>query len=300
MHDLPQTRDLAAFVAVVEDGGFAEAGRRLGVAPSTLSRTVTRLERMLGVTLLRRSTRMIELTPEGRELLQAAQDIVARTEGLFDLATGSRAPRGPLRINAPVSFMLHVLGPRLAEFHAAYPKVEVTLDMTDRMVDLIDSHADVAIRFGTLSDSDMLRRRLGVTSWHLVAAPAYLAAQGLPGRPEDLARLEQVRFTTPDHINQLRFRGLSQPVTVPAAAYAENGEAVRSLVLGGMGVARFSEFMVAEDLASGRLVELFAGKLDVPPLDITALFLTRTSGLRRLAVFLDWLEEVLAPAAPVP
>ena len=89
-------------------------------------------------------------------------------------------------------------------------------------------------------------------------------------------------------------------MTVPAAAYAENGEAVRSLVLGGMGVARFSEFMVAEDLARGRLVELFAGQLDVPPLEITALFLTRTSGLRRLAVFLDWLEEVLAPAAPAP
>lgn len=94
MHELPQTRDLAVFVSVIEDGGFAEAGRRLGAAPSTLSRTVTRLERGLGVTLLRRSTRAIELTPEGRDLLEAARDIVARTEALADLADAGRSPRG--------------------------------------------------------------------------------------------------------------------------------------------------------------------------------------------------------------
>ncbi len=129
-HDLPQTADLAAFIAVIEDGGFAEAGRRLGAAPSTLSRTVTRLEARLKVTLLRRSTRGIELTPEGRDLLEAAREIVGRTEALSDLATGARAPRGPLRINAPVPFVLHVIAPRLAKFHALYPEIGLNVDMT--------------------------------------------------------------------------------------------------------------------------------------------------------------------------
>jgi len=294
MHELPQTRDLAAFVAVIEAGGFAEAGRHLGVAPSTLSRTVTRLEAQLGVTLLRRSTRAIELTPEGRDLLIAAQDIVTRTEALADLATRGRAPRGPLRVNAPVGFVLHVIAPRLAGFHARYPEVEITLDMTDRLVDLIDSHADVAIRFGPLADSELLQRPLARTPWRLVAAPGYLDRAGWPNRPEDLSRLSQVRFTSPSHINTLRFDGLSAPVDVPAAVHAENGEAVRSLILGGMGIARLSEFMVEEDIAAGRLVSLFPDRLLAEPLDITALYLTRTSGLRRLAVFLDWLGETLS------
>ena len=105
-HDLPQTADLAAFIAVTEDGGFAEAGRWLGAAPATLSRTVTRLERQLKVTLLRRSARGIEMTPEERDLLKAAREIVAQTEALSDLATGAAAPRGPLRIKAPVPFVL--------------------------------------------------------------------------------------------------------------------------------------------------------------------------------------------------
>lgn len=297
MHELPQTRDLAAFVAVVEDGGFAEAGRRLGVAPSTLSRTVTRLEMLLQISLLRRTTRAIELTPEGRQLLQAAQEIVRQTEVLAELAQSGRAPKGPLRVNAPVPFVLHVIAPRLQEFHARYPKVEITLDMTDRLVDLLDSHADVVIRFGPLSDSDLLQRRLGQTPWKLCAAPDYLQRNGWPQTPAELARLTQVRFTAPDHINTLRFLGTG-PVELPASVHAANGEAVRSLVLGGMGIARFSDFMVAGDLAAGRLVELFPGQLEAAPLDITALFLTRTSGLRRLAVFLDWLGEILSSPAP--
>ena len=293
MHELPQTRDLAAFVAVVQDGGFAEAGRRLGVAPSTLSRTVTRLEGQLGVTLLRRTTRLIEMTPEGRDLLEAACDILDRTEALVELASNSRSPQGPLRVNAPVPFVLHVLAPRLDQFRRAYPQVDLTLEMTDTPVDLIGAHADVAIRFGPLPDSAMLQRRLGRAPWRLGAAPAYLDRMGWPKTPADLARLEQVRFQSPDHINTLRFRGLPEPVILRTAVTAGNGEAVRQLVLGGMGVARFSQFMVAEDLKAGRLVPLFTDDLLADPLDVTALYLTRSSGLRRLAVFLDWLEGIV-------
>ena len=294
--NLPQTGDLAAFIAVIEDGGFAEAGRRLGVAPSTLSRTVTRLEAQLAVTLLRRSTSGIEMTPEGRDLLEAAREILTRTEALADIATGSRAPRGPLRVNAPVPFVLHVIAPRLAEFHARYPQIDLTLDMTDRIVDLIDAHADVAIRFGSLPDSDLLARSLGTAAWRLVAAPGYLDRQGHPDRPEDLPRLQQVRFAAPAHINTLRFRGVPDPVILPASVTAANGEAVRQLVLGGLGVARFSDFMIDKDIAAGRVIELFPGQLNTLPLQISALYLIRTSGLRRLAVFLQWLEEITGKA----
>ncbi|MBY6115319.1 LysR family transcriptional regulator [Mameliella alba] len=294
MHELPQTRDLAVFLAVIDHGGFAEAGRFLNSAPSTLSRTVSRLETELGITLLRRSTRAIELTPEGRDLMQAAREIVARAEALSELAEQGRAPRGPLRVDAPVPFVLHRIAPTLCEFHRRYPEISLTLDMNDEVIDLFGSHADVAIRFGPLRDSGMLRRRLGQSAWTLVAAPDYLERNGVPQHPEDLADLEQVRFAAPEHINDLRFDGMKEPVRPRSSVAATNGEAVRRLVLGGLGIARFSDFMVADDLAAGRLVSLFPDRLQAEPLEITALYLTRASGLRRLAVFLEWLEEVIA------
>ncbi|WP_417255767.1 LysR family transcriptional regulator [Celeribacter halophilus] len=292
LHELLRMGDLAAFVGIIDDGGFAESARRRGVSASTLSRSVARLEEQLKVTLLRRTTRSIEITPEGAAVLAEAREILDRSEALQEIATSGQAPAGPLRVNAPVPYVLHVLAPRLAEFHARYPDIQLSIDMTDTLVDLIGSHADVAIRLGKLPDSDMLHRPLGRTDWKLVAAPEYLDRKGWPKRPADLTRLEQVRFSMPEHINTLRFTTLPSPVRVPTSLTAGNGEAVRQLVLNGLGIARFSDFMIAEDIRAGRLVELFPDQLDAEPLDITALYLTRVSGLRRLGVFLDWLGDI--------
>ena len=292
LHELLRMGDLAAFVGIIDDGGFAESARRRGVSASTLSRSVTRLEEQLKVTLLRRTTRSIEITPEGAAVLAEAREILDRSEALQEIATSGQAPAGPLRVNAPVPYVLHVLAPRLAEFHSQYPDIQLSIDMTDSLVDLIGSHADVAIRLGKLPDSDMLHRPLGRTNWKLVATPEYLDQKGWPERPADLARLEQVRFSMPEHINTLRFTTQPSPVRVPPSLTAGNGEAVRQLVLNGLGIARFSDFMIAEDMRAGRLVELFPEQLDAEPLNITALYLTRVSGLRRLGVFLDWLGDI--------
>lgn len=293
LHELPRMSDLSAFVGIVDDGGFAESARHRGVSASTLSRSVTRLEQQLGVTLLRRTTRFVEITPEGAAVLSAARDILDRAECLQEITTSGQTPSGPLRVNAPVPFVLHVIAPRLAEFREQYPDIELTVDMTDSLVDLIGSHADIAIRLGRLSDSGMLHRPLGLSPWKLVAAPGYLDRHLWPKKPTDLLKLEQVRFATPDHINTLHFANQTKPITMPTALTAGNGEAVRQLVLGGLGIARFSDFMVSEDIAAGRLIELFPGQLDAEPLEISALYLTRISGLRRLGVFLDWLGTLL-------
>ncbi len=290
--ELLRMGDLAAFVGIVDDGGFTESSRRRGMSASSLSRSVTRLEEKLKVTLLRRTTRSIEITSEGAAVLAEARKILDRSEALQEIATSGQTPAGPLRVNAPVPYVLHVLAPHLAEFHAQYPDIQLSIDMTDTLVDLIGSHADVAIRLGKLPDSDMLHRHLGCTTWKLVATPEYLDRNGWPKTPADLAQLEQVRFAAPDHINTLRFAGLSTPVTVPAALTAGNGEAVRQMVLGGLGIARFSDFMIADDIQAGRLIELFPGQLDAAPLNISALYLTRASGLRRLAAFLDWVGNI--------
>ncbi|WP_417522813.1 LysR family transcriptional regulator [Marinovum sp.] len=292
LHELLRMGDLAAFVGVVDEGGFAEAARHRGVSASTLSRSVSRLEAQLKVTLLRRTTRSLEITPEGAAVLAEAREILDRSETLQEIASSGQAPAGPLRVNAPVPYVLHVLAPRLAEFHTRYPDIQLSIDMADTLVDLIGSHADVAIRLGPLPDSDMLHRPLGRAAWKLVASPEYLDRTGWPEVPADLVHLEQVRFASPEHINTLRFADLSASVRVPSSLTAGNGEAVRQLVLNGLGIARFSDFMIDKDLASGRLVELFPGQLEADPLDITALYLTRVSGLRRLAVFLDWLGVI--------
>lgn len=139
----------------------------------------------------------------------------------------------------------------------------------------------------------MLHRPLGFTAWKLVAAPDYLDRHLWPETPADLSQLEQVRFTTPDHVNTLHFTNQAARIAVPLALTAGNGEAVRQLVLGGLGIARFSDFMVAEDIAAGRLVELLPGQLEAEPLEISALYLTRISGLGRLGVFLDGLGTLL-------
>lgn len=296
MHELSQTRDLAAFVAVVEDGGFSYAAQRLNISASTLSRTIAKLEQDLGFKLLRRTTRSLDLTPEGAEVLKIARDVIGHTARLYDVGAGSRSPKGPLRVNASVPFMLHVLIPALPDFQTRYPDIEISLTMTDNVVDLIGSQADVAIRFGKLENSELLFRHLGRTAWRLVASHAYVETHGTPETTDALGQLKQVRFLSMRHLNDLCFKGQSAPVTLATAIEADNGEAIHQAVLNGLGVARLSDYLIHEDLAVGRLIELLPGQLDVPPLDISAVYTEPISGSRRLEAFLDFMQEQLRDA----
>ncbi len=155
---------------------------------------------------------------------------MARTEALSELGSGGQTPRGPLRVNAPVPFMLHAIAPRLPEFQSRYPEIDLRFDMTDDVFDLISAHADVAIRSGPLEDSDLLKRHLGRTLWQLVAAPHYPDAHGWPKNLAELSSLEQVRFSAPAHNNLLTLGEVETSVDVPTAVEASNGEAVRRLV----------------------------------------------------------------------
>ncbi len=169
-------------------------------------------------------------------------------ETLQDIASSGQAPSGPLRVNEHVLYVLHVLAPRLAEFYAKYPDIQLLIDMTDTLVDLIGSHADIAIRLGQLPNSEMLQRSLWRSVWKMVASPKYLDRKGWPKTPADLAQLEQVRFAVPERINILRFSGHTASVRVPPSITADNGEAVRQMVLNGLRIARFSNFMNDEGI----------------------------------------------------
>ena len=293
-HELPDLKEITAFIAVAEDGGFAEAARRLGVAPSSLSRSVARLEARLGFDVFRRTTRQVSLTEEGATTLARARDLIETAEEFADLGSTRGKPAGVINVNAPVPFILHAIAPRIQEFCSAYPDVTVRLSMTDTLVDLISAHADVAIRFGELEDSSLLYRPLGRSAWRLVGAPSLFEARGMPEEISDLENFQQVAFMNPARLNDLWFEGRSKPVRLAPALHADNGEAVRALVLSGNGIAQFSDYMIDTDIRSGKVISLLQDKLRTPSIPVSALYAEPAGRLGRMQVFLDWLSNITA------
>lgn len=293
-HELPDLKEITAFIAVAEDGGFAEAARRLGVAPSSLSRSVARLEARLGFDVFRRTTRQVSLTEEGATTLARARDLIETAEQFADLGSTRGRPAGIINVNAPVPFILHAIAPRIGEFCSAYPDVTVRLSMTDTLVDLISAHADVAIRFGELEDSSLLYRHLGRSAWRLVGAPSLFGPRGVPKEISDLEGFEQVAFMNPARLNDLWFEGRSKPLRLPPAIHADNGEAVRALVLAGNGIAQFSDYMIDADIRSGKAIPLLQDKLRTPAIPVSALYSEPAGRLGRMQVFLEWLSNVTA------
>ena len=180
--------DLQAYVAVVEAGTFTAAADRLGVAKSAVSRRITSLETRLGVQLLRRTTRRLNLTDSGRSFYERATRILA------DLDEAESAVRqehgelhGVLRVALPLSFGIRHMSDPVAEFVRQNPDVCIDLDLNDRRVDLLEEGVDMALRIGRLSDSSLIARRLFSVRTVVCASPAYIEAHGAPGSPEDLA-----------------------------------------------------------------------------------------------------------------
>lgn len=198
--------DMAVFAAAVDHGGFSAAARSLRLTPSAVSKKVARLEDRLGARLLNRTTRQISLTEEGDRYYERARRILADIEEAeLEVASLQAAPRGRLRVNSVIHFGLHHLTPLIPDFLARYPQVEVELTLEDRIIDIVDEGVDVAIRAGFLDDSSLVARRLGGNWRVVVAAPAYLAAQGEPATPADLARHNCLRYSLAPALNHWEF-----------------------------------------------------------------------------------------------
>jgi DNA-binding transcriptional LysR family regulator len=179
---------MALFARVVETGSFTRAAAGLGLSKSSVSKQVSRLEARLGARLLNRTTRRLSLTEAGQAFFEGCQRVVAEAAAAEQAVTHlAAAPRGVLRVNAPMSFgVLHV-APAVPELLAACPELALDLTLNDRRVDLIEEGYDMAIRIGALGDSSLIARRLAPSHRMLCAAPAYLARHGRPEAPEDLA-----------------------------------------------------------------------------------------------------------------
>jgi len=239
--------DLAIFVAVAEAEGFSSAAKRLGVSKAMVSVAVGRLEARLGVRLLQRTTRRISLTEAGAATLPHAQRSVAAAREAEEAATQSlAAPRGKLRINAPMSFGLLHVGPALGAFVRAFPEVQVDLVLDDRVVDLVAGAFDVALRIGTLADSALIGQRIGRSRNVLVAHPSYLAHARKPKVPADLAAHAVLLYSLSSSGPRWTFtRGADrETVRVRPVLEANSSLVLHQALRDGAGLARIPEFIV--------------------------------------------------------
>lgn len=257
MQDL---NDLYYFVQVVEHGGFAPAGRALGVPKSKLSRRLALLEERLGVRLLQRSTRRFSVTEIGQDYYEHCKAMLVEAEAAQEVIERTRSePRGIVRVSCPVTLVEAQVGLMVAEFMQGHPQVEVHLDSTDRRVDVVGEAIDIAIRVRPppLEDSDLVLRVLSERSQRLVASPALLAAHGAPRRPEELSALPSLALGPPqqDHAWQLYDGdGALTSVRHRPRYVTGNMSALRTAALAGIGVVQLPVMVVSEELARGDLV----------------------------------------------
>ena len=259
---------LQAFVRVAETGSFSEAARRLRSSKSAVSRQVSALEAELGARLLHRTTRSLTLTEAGRGYFERAARILADLdEADRSVSALQTAPRGRLRVNAPMSFGFLHLAPAIPDFLSRYPEVEIDMIMNDRFVDLVDEGFDVAVRIGHLEDSSLVARRLAPIRRVVCASPAYLAARGTPASPDELKMHACLCYSNvPREWRFVAADGRPWPVEVKGPLSANNGDALRIAALKGVGMINQPTFIVGGDLQTGELVSVLA---DFVPQDLS-------------------------------
>lgn len=287
--------ELAVFAAVVDTGSITAAAEQLSQTASGVSRALARLEEKLGTTLLRRTTRRLELTEEGALFLARARQILASVEDAENqMAVRRTRPAGRLRVNAATPFMVHALVPLVDGFRRQYPEIELSLHSDEGNIDLLERRTDVAIRIGTLRDSTLHARPLGHSRLRVLASPAYLAERGKPRSVEELARHSLLGFSQPESLNQWPLRhAQDERYVITPALQASNGEILRGLALAGQGIVCLADFMTHEDRARGDLVQVLPrATVDVRQA-IQAVYYRNTALGARISCFLDYVQEGL-------
>lgn len=287
--------ELQAFTAVVDTGSITAAADRLGQTVSGMSRALGRLEKKLDTTLLRRTTRRIELTEEGAAFLAHARAILDAIDAAEEqMAARRQKPAGRLRVNAATPFMLHAVVPLVPEFRRAYPQITLELDTDELNIDLLERRTDIAIRIGALRDSTLHARPLGTSRIRVLASPGYLAKHGRPKSVASLGQHTLLGFTQPEALNRWPLRGVhgDEWPTTPDIT-ASSGETLRQLALQGAGIVCLSDFMTAGDRARAELVQVLAKDTVDVRQPINAVYYRNTQLSARIACFLDFLAARL-------
>ena len=287
--------DLRVFERVASLRSFSAAALQLDLPKSSVSRSVARLERELGVRLLQRTTRDVGLTGTGTALHERCVAMMSTLDDTVDIMAGlAGEPRGRLSISSGVGFGVNVLSDLLPGFVRRHPRIHVELDLTARMADLISDGVDVAIRLGPMADSDLVAMRLGAMRRYLCAAPAYLERCGTPEAPEDLARHDTVGI--PSARTSWRFErdGEVREVGLDLRIGVNEALTVFRLVRNGAGVGVVSGYMCGPEIVAGRLVRLLPD-WTMPPLEVSLVFPSRRELAPVVRAFADYIREATSP-----
>jgi DNA-binding transcriptional LysR family regulator len=291
---MDRLKQIESFVAVATKGSLTAAAQAEGVAPAVIGRRIDALEERLGVKLLVRTTRRITLTHEGSAYLEDCQRL------LIDLASaeasvsaGGVKASGHLRVTAPAGFGRRHVAPLVPGFIAAHPDVSLSLNLSDRVVDIVNEGFDCAVRVGEMPDSNLVSVRLADNRRLCVAAPAYLQRAGVPNAPAELSRhacltlssdASQARgwtFSVDGEVTHLRPSGVLD---------CSDGQVLHEWCLGGLGIAWRSTWEVERDISSGRLVEVLPG-FAAPPNGIFAVFAQRKHLPLRVRLWIDYIKH---------
>lgn len=249
--------DIAVFVQVVDSGSFTAAAERLELSKAVVSKYVTRLENRLGARLLNRTTRRLSLTEVGRAFYERSQaGLRELEEAEAEVSRLQGAPRGTLRINAPMSFGILHIAPAIPEFLQQYPDLNVDMNLDDRQLDLVEEGFDLAIRIAQLPDSTLVARRLGPCRHVVCGAPGYFRRHGIPRTPRDLRDHNAITFKYQDSAREWHFLAPdSTPVRVPVRGSIQmnNSLGLREALLQEVGITLTPTFVVGADIQTGRL-----------------------------------------------
>jgi DNA-binding transcriptional LysR family regulator len=290
---------LGAFVQAAETRSFVAAGRQLGVSASAIGKSIARLEERLGVRLFHRSTRSITLTPEGTLFLDRCRRIFCEIEAAeLEISQTQQAPRGKLRVSLPLVGML--LMPAIGEFIRTYPEIELDLDFTDRLVDVIDEGFDAVVRTGDMSDSRLMTRVLGTFQQRLVAAPNYLQSKGVPQRPDDLKHHACLHHKFPSSGKLERWPlhngRVDIDVDLPTTTVASALEPLICLAEQGLGIACLPDFSVNRQIADG-LLQPVLSKYTKQAGTFRVLWPSSRHPSPKLFAFVDFMADRLFPTA---
>jgi DNA-binding transcriptional LysR family regulator len=298
---------MAMLVSSIEEGSLSAAARKLNVSAPTLTRNVSDLEAMVGTRLLIRTTRKLALTDAGVEYVAAAKRILEDVDELERRAAGEfTTPRGELVVTSPVQVARLRVLPVINQFLALYPEIRIRLVQSDRIIDLIDVHADVAIRVGHLRDSSLVATRVGALRVVTVASPALLEKYGQPETPEDLSHFPCVVFDSPS-LSPWRYRchdtGKIHTVSDVPRLLVSSPDAAVDAAIAGIGVTFVLEHDVHDAVKDGKLKYVLQA-FELEPIPVHVVFLSRAAMPAKLRRFIDYavpqLRELLAEFGRIP
>lgn len=281
--------ELQVFVAILDAGSLSRAGRRLGKSPAAMTRSLANLEARAGQRLVERTTRKLAATEAGRRLADQARRMLADYAAAIEPEGAGGPLRGSLAVTAPLVFGRRHVTRILTSFLDMNPMVSGELLLSDRNLDLIDDHLDVAVRIGLLADSSLAARRVGEVGTLTVAAPRYLVRAGAPESPADLDRHQIILTTGRSRAPDWRFRGLDGrelTVRLTPRLSISDVDATLEAVREGHGIGRALSYQVAEDLAAGRLVRLLPA-FEPEPLPVQLVTQSMRLIPARVRAFLD-------------